>query len=179
MRQVKKADPGVDIIMMAFADPDKTADYDRGIVPTEIANQELVAGHYGLPSINLGKEVHDKLRNKEFDWKSDFRDVHPAPFGQELYFQNIKHLLDTCLKLYPGAYSQEPLPAPLDDANLEHGRYEAVSQAHHDSAWILSPDWAPAGGAATRPGFVHVPVLSRSSSRARSWTFLLKGQRLE
>ncbi len=174
VRQVKKADPGVDIIMMAFADPDKTADYDRGIVPTEIANQELVAGHYGLPSINLGKEVHDKLRNKEFDWKLDFRDIHPSPFGQELYFENIKQLLDTCLKLYPGPHPQKPLPAPLDDANLEHGRYEAVSQAHHDSAWILSPDWAPADSVATRPGFVHVPVLVGAEPGAQL-TFTFEG----
>jgi sialidase-1 len=160
VRHAKKTNPGLDIIMMAFADPDKTADYDRGIVPAEIANQELVAGHYGLSSINLGKEVHDKIRNKEFDWKLDFQDVHPSPFGQELYFQNIKRLLDTCLTIYHGSSLQEPLPLPLDNANLEYGRYEDISHALHDSEWILHRDWAPADGAATRPGFVHVPVLS-------------------
>jgi hypothetical protein len=170
VRHTRKVNPGGDMIMMAFADPDKTADYDRGIVPVEIANQELVAGHYRLPSINLGKEVHDKIRNKEFDWKGDFKDIHPSPFGQELYFQNIKCLLDTCFTTYTGTSLQQllpapslapvPLPAPLDNANLESGRYETVSRARHDSAWILHRDWTPADGAATRPGFVHVPVLS-------------------
>ncbi|HLZ87402.1 MAG TPA: GDSL-type esterase/lipase family protein [Puia sp.] len=178
LRHVRKANPGGDIIMMAFADSDKIADYDRGIVPVEIANQDLVAGHYGLPSINLGKEVHDKIRNKEFDWKLDFRDLHPSPFGQELYFQNIKCLLDTCGKWYPdssangsspfsSANASSPIssangssPPPLDNANLDNGRYAPVSQARHNNAWILHRDWQPADTAGTRPGFVHVPVLS-------------------
>ena len=167
VRHVRKANPGGDIILMAFADPDKTADYDRGVVPVEIANQELVAGHYHLPSINLGKEVRDKIRNKEFDWKLDFKDIHPAPYGQELYFQNIKHLLDTCFTLYSGSSLRGSLPMPLDGASLEHGRYETVSQARGDSAWVLQRDWTPADSAATRPGFVHVPVLIGERPGAR------------
>lgn len=159
VRHAKRVNPGLDIIMMAFADPDKTADYDRGVTPVEIANQERIAGHYSFPSINIGKEVHDKIRNGEFDWKLDFEDIHPAPFGQELYFANIKALLDT-----GRSYVKDPhpaaLPAPLDINSIERGRYEDVSRARYRGDWRLYKDWTPADKASTRPGFVHVPVLA-------------------
>src|ERR1700744_4754598 len=120
IRHAKKSNPDMDIVMMAFADPFKTADYDKGIVPVEIHNHELVAKHYDLPFINLAKEVRDKMNNKEFSWDKDFKDLHPAPFGQELYFANIKSLLQDCFDhqtVAPVAY-HSLLPKPLDKANF-------------------------------------------------------------
>jgi sialidase-1 len=172
VRQVRRADPATDIVLMAFAEPGKTEDYDRGIVPAEVANQEAVAAHYRLPSINLAREVRDKMRHGEFDWQKDFKDIHPAPFGQELYFENIRQLLDTCWEGYQrsdgrgGLSAQEGppaprvLPPPLDGACFERGRYADIRLAHADTAWTMYPDWAPRDQAGTRPGYVRVPVLA-------------------
>ncbi|WP_259015760.1 SGNH/GDSL hydrolase family protein [Emticicia fluvialis] len=170
VRHAKKANPAVDIVMMAFADPDKTADYAQGKVPLEVQNQELVAAHYKLPSINLAKEVADRLQAKEFSWEDDFKDLHPSPFGQELYYQTIRYLLDSTYKSYqtakPGSKKTTHLPQALEGISLDKGRYVSVKEAHIQNGWQLIENWKPADGAGTREGFVNVPVLEATSPEA-------------
>jgi len=160
VRHARKVNPDMDIIMMAFADPYETSDYNKGLVPVEIANHQMVADHYNLPFINLGKEVRDKINNKEFSWENDFKDIHPAPFGQELYFANIKSLLYDCFNIRYNKFARQPLPKPLDAANFEHGTYYNISNAQFDSGWSIDNNWKPNDGLGTRDGFVNVPVLS-------------------
>ncbi|PLK44589.1 SGNH/GDSL hydrolase family protein [Emticicia sp. TH156] len=170
VRHAKKANPAVAIVMMAFADPDKTADYAQGKVPLEVQNQELVAAHYKLPSINLAKEVADRLQAKEFSWENDFKDLHPSPFGQELYYQTIRFLLDSAYKSYqtakPGSKKTTHLPQALEGISLDKGRYVSVKEAHIQNGWQLIENWKPADGAGTREGFVNVPVLEATSPEA-------------
>lgn len=191
VRHALRANPAMDIVMMAFADQDKTKDYDEGRTPVEIANQERVAETYHLPSVNIAREVHDRIRRGEFSWEKDFKDVHPAEFGQELYYKSIRTLLEACWESprtaqgthgpapethtpAPGtrpAASRtnapaHPLPHPLDAANFSEGQYIPVHTAQHDSTWTLQEDWTPADSAGTRPGFVHVPVLSATTPGA-------------
>ena len=161
VRHIKRVNPKAQIIMMAFADEGKTADYDRGLTPVEITNQERVADHYLLPSINLGKEVWDRIRQGKLDWKRDIKDVHPSEFGQELYFATIRRLLDSCYRLYrPVASASGNFPGPMDWACLSNGRYVDVHQGVGDQDWKIDADWTPADNVSTRPGFVHVPVLA-------------------
>jgi sialidase-1 len=166
VRHAQKSNPNMDIILMSFADPLKTQDYEQGSIPPEVANHELIADHYGLPSINLAKEIHDKIVHKEFSWEDDFKDVHPSPFGQELYFAAIKDLLNTC---YDSSRQARPaagpksgttlsLPAPLDKASLANGRYYGLANAQ-SRGWEYDTAWSPTDGLPTRPGFVHVPML--------------------
>lgn len=173
VRHAKKTNPAIDILMMAFADPGKTADYDRGLTPAEVANQELVAVHYGCPSINLGKEVHDKMARGEFDWKKDFKDIHPSPFGEALYFENLRQLLDTCERL-PRRPVAVSMPAPLDPSCFDRGSYVAVSKALPDTVWRYEADWTPADSVATRPGYRHLPVLEALTPGA-TLTFPFRG----
>jgi sialidase-1 len=161
VRHAKKANPHTDIIMMSFADPFKTADYDKGITPVEITNHEMIAAYYHLPSINLGKEVRDKLRNNEFDWVKDFKDIHPSPFGQDLYFANIKQLLLDAEEAFNKSKTNARyrLPKAIDAAAFENGRYLAIHNAGIDAGWLLHEHWLPKDSAKTREGFVRVPVL--------------------
>ncbi|HVX50495.1 MAG TPA: SGNH/GDSL hydrolase family protein [Chitinophagaceae bacterium] len=159
IRHAKKANPGMDIIMMAFADPDKNSDYAKGITPAEVANQEMLAAHYNLPSINLAKEVYDKIQHKEFTWQDDFKDVHPAPYGQELYFETIKQLLALSFNSSAIPRAAEALPAPISKNNLNKGRYYNITNAAYKNGWQLVQNWVPEDGLATRDGFVHVPML--------------------
>jgi sialidase-1 len=163
IRHAKRSNPDMDIIMMAFADPYKTSDYNKGLIPPEIANHQMVAEHYNLPFINIGKEVRDKINNKEFSWEGDFKDIHPAPFGQQLYFENIKSLLDTCLDNKAKKIIIPPLPKPLDKANFEHGSYYNITNARYNSGWAIDNNWKPTDGLGTRDGFVNVPVLSSAT----------------
>lgn len=161
VRHARKTNPKTDIIMLSFAGPLKTSDYDKGVRPVEIANHEMIATHYHLPSINLGKEVHDKIRNYEFDWAKDFKDIHPSPFGQELYFNNIKQLLLDAEEQFKkdNKGSNYSLPAALDKGAFVNGAYLDVHKAKPDANWIINEHWTPKDSAKTREGFVHVPVL--------------------
>ncbi|HJP63238.1 MAG TPA: GDSL-type esterase/lipase family protein [Mucilaginibacter sp.] len=161
IRHAKTNNPQMDIVTMAFADPDETSDYDKGIIPTEVNNHQLVANHYNLPFINLAKEVRDKIRAGEFTWDDDFKDLHPAIFGQELYFETIKDLLQACFEnTASGETTKAKLPKPLNKGSLENGSYFNIKNAVYDKAWSINPNWKPADGLGTRDGFVNVPVLS-------------------
>jgi sialidase-1 len=167
IRHAKKSNPVMDIIMMEFADTYKSNDYNKGVVPEEIARHEAVASHYQLPSINQAKAVAEKINNGEFTWKDDFGDIHPAPYGQELYFAMIKELFKTCFAgqpLNPG--TPQRLPAPLDKANFERGHYYSISNAVYDKGWTMNPGWTAANGQSTREGFVNVPMLTTEKEGA-------------
>lgn len=170
VRHAKSVNPEVDIIFMSFADPDKTANYARGNVPLEIRNHELVANHYLLPSINLAKEVADRLQAKEFSWDEDFKDLHPSPFGQELYFQSIAYLLQTTYAKFQADTSavvkKYKQPIPLEKKSFAHGRYVSISDAKVQNGWQLIKNWKPADKAGTRSGFVDVPVLEATTTNA-------------
>ncbi|MDO3628829.1 SGNH/GDSL hydrolase family protein [Mucilaginibacter sp. BT774] len=174
IRHAKKSNPDMDIVMMAFADPGKTNDYNNGIIPVEIKNHQLVAQHYNLPFIDLAKEVRDKIKNKEFSWNDDFKDLHPAIFGQELYFETIKDLLDDCFESQNDAAINHKLSLqkPLNKANFESGSYYNIKNAQYTTGWVFTENWKPADGLATRDGFVNVPVLSSDKPGAElSLTF--------
>ncbi|WP_114937074.1 SGNH/GDSL hydrolase family protein [Mucilaginibacter endophyticus] len=165
VRHAKKTNPLMDIVMMSFVDPDKIRDYNNGKTPLQIKNHELVAGHYGLPSINLAKEVTDKLNNHEFSWQYDFKDLHPAIYGQELYFASIKSLLDACFDNQQNKASKlSALPNPLNNLNLNNGRYHNILNAKNLNGWAINLDWAPDNNLTTREGFVHKPMLIATKS---------------
>jgi len=162
VRHALKSNPLMNIVLMSFADPDKTSAYEKGQIPVEVANHELVAAHYGLPSVNLAKEIGDKLNNKEFSWQYDFKDLHPSPFGQELYFATIRELLSNCFaKAAASNEDSKPLTMvkPLNKFSLDNGKYVAVQNAKYNNGWVIDADWIPQDGLATREGFVHKPML--------------------
>lgn len=174
IRHARKANPQMDVVMMEFADPDKTADYNMGKQPIEIKNHEIVAANYGLPSINIAKGVKDKLANKEFDWNNDFKDLHPAIYGQELYFVFIKSLLNECLKDSVDKSAKYMLPQPLNNQSFERGTYYNITNAKHDDKWKMDRNWQPTDGLGSRPGFVNVPALTATEPGA-TLTLSFKG----
>ncbi len=160
VRHALNSNPSMDIILMSFADSLKNDDYDRGRTPPEVDNHEQVAERYRLPSINLAKEVHDKIRQGEFSWTRDFKNLHPSPFGQELYFATIRKLLETSYPYdsAPAPGRPAPLPSPLDGSNFDSGRYFPPDAAT-GSDWMVDKDWNPADGLPIQKRFTHVPVL--------------------
>ncbi|WCT14882.1 SGNH/GDSL hydrolase family protein [Mucilaginibacter jinjuensis] len=161
VRHAKGSNPAMDIVLMEFADPNKTHDYNIGIIPAEIANHELIAEHYQLPSINLAKEIYDKLLAHEFNWQDDFKDLHPAPFGQELYFVSIRSLLEDCFKeKAQGSNKIYSLPHQLNTYSFTNGSYYDIKNAEHVAGWRIDKHWKPVDNVGTRDGFVDIPVLS-------------------
>lgn len=163
VRHARLAGPATDIVLLYFVDPEKMAEIRQGKLPAVIANHEKVAAHYALPSVNLAQEVTERIAAGEFTWEKDFRDLHPAPFGHELYARSIARLFDAAWAAPRSADAQvEPyaLPAePLDAKSYFHGQLLDVQRATVESGWKLNPTWKPADKAGTRPGFVDVPML--------------------
>ncbi len=157
MRQAYAANPAMSVVLMAFAEPFKNDDYDQGKEPVEVAVHREVAEHYGAAFINLAQEIHDRIAAGELSWKYDFKDLHPSPYGQELYYQSIRELLEkTDLTKLP-----EPtaLPAPMDAFSYSKAHYVALEEAVPTKGFKIDPVWEPDTPLATRAGFVKVPML--------------------
>ncbi|MBX3238955.1 MAG: hypothetical protein KIT80_09255 [Chitinophagaceae bacterium] len=165
IRHALSSSPAMNIIVMAFADEDKTADYEAGKIPQEVALHNSLAQHYRLPFINLAKEVQQRIKNKEFTWKDDFKDLHPSPFGQQLYFETIKTLLEKEKQSYN---KKERLTSYTPGRSIvpgvyDRGRYANVTEATDLNGFAVTENWKPADKAPTRPGFTEVPVLESST----------------
>ncbi|MES2279281.1 MAG: GDSL-type esterase/lipase family protein [Bacteroidota bacterium] len=160
VRQTLTANPNTNIVLMAFVDPDKMDDYKAGKVPPEVQVHQDIAQQYHLPFINLAKEVNDRINAGEFNWKDDFKNLHPSPFGQGIYLRSIRQLLaDELGKPAPGKLQPAALPKVANDFNYANGAYLDIHQAKKLKNFTLNENWKPTDSIHTRPGFVNVPVL--------------------
>lgn len=157
VRHAKQRNRNMDIVLMAFADPDKMGDYDLGEIPEEVEVHKLVSKHYNLPFINLAREVYDRVRSNEFSWKYDFKNLHPSPFGQEIYFRTMKELLE--MDNLASSNYDFVMPDPLDRYSYDHGKYLPVTSADKLSGFQVNSSWKPDSNISTREGFVKVPML--------------------
>lgn len=172
LRQMYQSNPAAAVVMMAFADPDKNADYKAGKEPVEVAVHQRLAAAYGASFINLAHEVYDRMEAGEFTWEYDFKNLHPSPFGQEIYFQSMKALLKGTPAEQP---ARKTMPTRLDQYAYDKGRYVPVAAAQQLKGFKLVPDWTPAGKTSTREGFVHIPVLEGETGGA-SFELTFKGR---
>jgi hypothetical protein len=136
---------------------------NQGKTPAVIANHEKVAALYQVPSIDLAREVTERIRAGEFTWEKDFRDLHPAPFGHALYARSVARLFDAAWQRPLAAdalVKPHPLPTePLDPKNYFRGRLGEIQDAKLVSGWKIEEAWKPSDQAGTRKGFVDVPML--------------------
>jgi sialidase-1 len=149
----------LDIVMLHFVDPEKMTALRAGKTPEVIASHETVATHYNVPSIDLAREVTERIDAGEFTWDGDFKNLHPSPFGMSVYARSIERLFDAAWKQPPmiaGSLQPYPLPPALDERSYFRGRLVDIREA---KGWRIDPDWTPGDKAGTRAGFVRVPML--------------------
>lgn len=167
IRHMLSVNPPANIVMMAFVDTDKMEDYHNGKTPSEVQLHNDIAKQYHLPFINLAKEVTDRIDAGEFTWKDDFKDLHPSPFGQELYFKTIRQLLQVeGSKSAPARLTKAALPPPGDHFSYVNARYYDIHNAIRKKGFFIDESWQPSDSVGTRPGFVHVPMLVSDGSEA-------------
>ena len=175
IRHAYAANPFTNLIMMAFVDEAKIAEYNEGKSPVEVKVHDELSSHYHLPFINLAEEVSKRIAHKEFTWEDDFKNIHPSAFGMEIYFNSIKTLLrkewdgKTAVRL-----TAIQLPASLQRYTYGNADYVDVQKVTHKSNFILDPYWRPADSAKTRTGFVDVPMLT-STIPGASFDFSFNG----
>lgn len=161
VRNAKMENPLCDVVIMHFVDPGKIKDYLNGKIPEVIQLHEKVAEHYKISTINLAKEVTERIDAGEFDWENDFKDLHPSPFGQQIYFQSIKHFLQTSLNFdnSKSRSDEVKLPEPLDKYSYSNGKLVQPNPPKPIKGWEMMDRWNPADGKGTRANYVNVPML--------------------
>jgi lysophospholipase L1-like esterase/pimeloyl-ACP methyl ester carboxylesterase len=176
VRHARRANPAMDIVMMHFVDPSKMETIRSGGTPEVIATHERVAEHYAVPSINLALEVTERIGAGEFTWKDDFRNLHPSPFGQKVYARSIRRLFDAAWGEADVEETVTPpaVPEPLDPFCYQAGRLVDIGAAELGQGWRYESTWRPTDGAATRAGFVAVPMLIAEDPGA-TLTFAFQG----
>lgn len=175
IRHALTANPSMNIVLMAFADEVKNKDYDKNAEPSEVKVHRELAAYYGLPFINLAKEVYERIKAREFTWKDDFKDLHPSPFGQNIYFQSIKSMLQFSDKKYDGkGIVNVAITKPQNKFAYNNGRYVAVTQATNLKGFSVINQWTHADAKETREGFVHIPVLEATNAGS-SFSFSFEG----
>ncbi len=159
VRHAKRENPACDIVIMHFVDPGKMEDYRTGKVPEVIQIHDQVAEHYHISSINLTKEVTERIDAGEFTWEHDFKDLHPSPFGQQIYFNSIKTFLDKADKIESLNESGILIHEPINVFNYENGILVEPGPQKKIKGWEMAQNWSPEVGKQTRANFVHVPML--------------------
>jgi len=161
VRHAKTDNPACDIVMMHFVDPGKMNDYRNNKIPEVIQLHEKVAEHYGIPTINLAKEVTERIDAGEFDWENDFKNLHPSPFGQDIYFQSIQTFLETSWSKDFGDVTANitSLPEPIDEANYDNGILIEPNPKKRIKGWVMVENWKPEIKVGTRANYTDVPML--------------------
>lgn len=154
--------PQCDIVLMHFADPGKIREYNSGQIPAVIALHEKVASYYEIPSVNLAKEVAERISNHEFSWEHDFKDLHPSPFGHGIYAHSIIDFLMSAWKTdnCKNVPENHIIPEPLDRFSYFGGVLIEPNPPKPARGWEMCPNWIPVDGKGTRDNFVKVPMLS-------------------
>lgn len=149
------------IVMMHFVDPNKLEVYRQGKVPEVIRLHEEIARHYNISSINLAKEITERIDAGEFDWENDFKDLHPSPFGQNIYFRSIRQFLEDTCDDPTGIeeYDSASLPPPLDPNSYSHGKLVEPTSNQVSEGWQLIDNWKPSDSVSTRKNYTDVPML--------------------
>jgi sialidase-1 len=159
VRHARLLQPEIDIVMLHFVDPEKMQELRAGRRPEVIDAHEQVAERYSVPSIDLAREVTERIDAGEFTWDGDFKNLHPSPFGMSVYARSIERLFDAAWRQPPmitGDVEAHMLPAALDEHSYFRGRLVGAGEV---KGWRVDHDWAPTDEAGTRAGFVHVPML--------------------
>lgn len=162
VRHARRVSSTTDMVLMHFVDPDKMSSYRQGQIPEVIQNHEKVAEHYGIPTINLAREVTERIDAGEFNWEDDFKNLHPSPFGQGVYARSIIAFLDRAWSksMHSGnniiGYS---LPEMLDPLSYENGRLFQMTRSFETKSWNYIENWKPSDGAGTRPNYTEVPMM--------------------
>ncbi|WP_019028943.1 SGNH/GDSL hydrolase family protein [Colwellia piezophila] len=159
VRHARKLNPNIDIVIMHFVDPSKMAVYNEGKIPLVIQNHEKVAEHYKLSSINLAKEVTERINLDEFTWANDFKNLHPSPFGHKLYSATIARYFDAAWPNNNKKVLPYVLPKQLDKYSYVSGTLLKPEKAKALKGFKLDRQWKNNVGGSTRPGFVNVPML--------------------
>ena len=159
VRHLRTLNPMTDVVEMHFAHNIHLPVFAQGKTPYTITEHEKIADLYGCPSLNLSKEVAERIAAKEFTWRGDFRDLHPSPYGQRVYANSMTRMLDAAFETAAAAKAHAVPAQPLDPKSYVNGRYGKLETAKLRAGFMLDPNWIPKVRQEVRAGFGNCPAI--------------------
>ena len=168
VRHIRQVRPETDIVMTFFVNEGILKTFQEGKVPLTVEAHTAVAERYGVPTINLAKEVAEEITAGKLTW-AQYGGVHPAPFGNAICARMIDELFARAWAAPLAKEVSVPphvLPPPLDPLSYGAGRFINPAAATLKQGWTLGvPDWKNLPGG-KRERFTSVPVLSATEAGA-------------
>ena len=89
-------------ILVYTLTPEMLADFRNGRTPPSIAASEAIAGHYGIPSLNLAKYAADKIISGAISAQDFSADgINPTDAGARIYGEAVTMFIDALLTSRP------------------------------------------------------------------------------
>ena len=174
VRHLRMANPATDVVLLHFIHDQHLKTYAEEKQPYTITAHEQVATRYGCPSLDLSREVYERIQAGQFTWAGGIGSVHPSPYGQQVYANGIQRLLDACGTGPDAAARDHLLPEALDPFNYCRGHFGDIHSARLIKDFTLDPEWKPTDGKKGRRGFVNVPALVATTPGAE-FEFMFTG----
>jgi len=158
------------IIHLHFAMPEHLEAYGAGRIPEVIRQHERVAAAYGNPSLDLARELTERIAAGQFSWEKDIRNLHPSPFGHAVYAAAIGRLLDAAW-----AVAREP-PVPRRRCPQRRWTLRATSAG----GWSTPRPrgWSAASASIPRGARPTARRGARASPACRRWSAAARARRL-
>lgn len=150
IRHLRRHNPCADIVITYFTNPGMVETIQDGGTPVSSGAHEEVAKYYGVSTIDLAREVAQRITEGTLTWKQ-FGGTHPAPYGNAICAKMIDQLMILAwTESMPkdAKRANHPVPSdPLDAGHYGGGRFVDSSKALRNKGWtICTPDWGSLPG---------------------------------
>ena len=154
VRQTWAANPGIDICFIYTFRVGYEKDLDQGQCPQAASAMEMLADHYGIPSINVAVPVAQMQRQGKLIFKSDqatppgvmrfSRDgVHPLTEGHQIYTDVIADAVLAMRKTSRPLDHSSKLAQPFVENHWQAAKMVPVTKQMLSGEWSLLAEDAP------------------------------------
>ena len=177
VRQALRHNPKMDIVVTYFVNPGMLKQFQNGKTPLSIESHESVVGFYGVSSVNLAKEIAERISAADITWQQ-FGGTHPKPFGNRICADMIDQMFSQVwegpLNLSVPVRTPSVPAEPIDQNSYMRGRFVDLEKAETGKGWrINQPQWNSIPGS-KRADFTRLPMLCGSQPGA-SFSLRFKG----
>ena len=140
IRKLKNA--GCDVVLVYTYSNPMYEEMMNEKIPSTVADFEVIAEHYNISSVWMGKYALDKVRNgllRVDEWLPD--GLHPAERGSLEYALAVCEYLDS--EFVSESAVPTPMPTPLYKNNLENCRAIPFDEINFAKPWRLRDNYQP------------------------------------
>lgn len=150
VRHTRLHNPNADIVTTYFVNPEMLETWQSGKIPLSVGAHREVAEYYRIPTINLAKEVADRIMAGKLTW-GQFGGTHPKPLGNGICASMIDRMMSRAWTQRLGS-DVKPKAHKLPEKPLDANSYFRGRLIGPDKAEIICdmavkvPDWSKIQG---------------------------------